>query len=333
MAYYDWKPYVPVAKRRAQAQRKMAALRKKGIDIQPIEIEGRRITRTFWGEAWCSHLESFSDYDNRLPRGRTYVRNGSVCHLGVKKGKIDAKVSGSEIYSVKVNIKTLSTRKWNAIKKRCSGQIGSLIELLKGELSDNIMQVVTDHKDGLFPQPAEISFACDCPDWADMCKHVAAVLYGVGARLDQDPALLFTLRDVNHEELIDVDTQVIVPAGTGKGSSKRLASSDLGDVFGIDLESEADVASAPGALKAGSKARSAKKKRVPPKRKMSASRKTASKTRKKTAVTKKAASPAKKKSSKRSPRGNVEVAATSGGGPALKKKTRRPKSKKRMSVK
>jgi len=252
MAYYErWKPYVPVAKRRAKAQKKMAAIRKKGGHIQPIEIEGRKIARTFWGEAWCDHLESFSDYDNRLPRGRTYVRNGSVCHLGIKKGKIKAKVSGSEIYEIEVNIKTLSIREWNAIKKRCAGQIGSLIELLKGDLSDNLMQIVTDRKNGLFPKPAEISFDCDCPDSVNMCKHVAAVLYGVGTRLDQNPALLFTLRGVNHEELIDVDSQVAVPTGTGRGGSKRLASGDLADVFGIDLEPDATTASKLGASKLG----------------------------------------------------------------------------------
>jgi uncharacterized Zn finger protein len=239
---YDgsWRPYVPVAKRRARAQKKMAALRKKGTDIQPIEIEGRKIARSFWGEAWCGHLESFSDYDNRLPRGRTYVRNGSVCHLAIKKGKVEAKVAGSEIYEVRVRIETLSKRKWNAVKERCSGQIGSLLELLQGNLSDNIMSVVTNRKEGLFPKPAEIGFNCDCPDWANMCKHVAAALYGVGTRLDDDPSLLFRLRGVNHEELIDA--QVAIPAGTGKGKSKRLSADSLSDVFGIDLDSGTDSA-------------------------------------------------------------------------------------------
>ena len=200
MAWYGWKPYVPVAKRRQRAMKKMDALRKKGVDIQPIEIEGRKIAKTFWGEAWCDHLESFSDFENRLPRGRTYVRNGSVCHLAIKKGKVEAKVSGSDMYNIRVRIKTLPAKKWGVVKRLCSGQIGSLLELLRGDLSDNIMQVVTDRQKGLFPLPGEISFDCDCPDWAVMCKHVAAVLYGVGARLDQDPALLFRLRGVKHDE-------------------------------------------------------------------------------------------------------------------------------------
>jgi len=234
----DWAPYVPVARRRQQARKKMQALRKKGVDIQPIDIEGRRIAKTFWGEAWCNHLESFSDFENRLPRGRTYVRNGSVCHLAIKKGKVEAKVSGSEIYAIRVKIKTLPAKKWGGVKRRCSGQIGSLLELLRGDLSDNIMQVVTDRQQGLFPLPGEISFDCDCPDWAVMCKHVAAVLYGVGARLDQDPALLFRLRGVNHDDLIDVDAQVAVPTAARRGGAKRLASGDLGDVFGIDLATD-----------------------------------------------------------------------------------------------
>ncbi len=247
---YDWKPYVTVAKRRHKAKMKMESLRKKGVDIQPIEIEGRKIAKSFWGEAWCDHIESFNDYENRLPRGRTYVRNGSVCHLAIKKGKVEAKVSGSDIYNIRVGIKTLPAKKWGAVKRRCSGQIGSLLELLRGDLSDNIMQVVTDRQKGLFPLPGEISFDCDCPDWAVMCKHVAAVLYGVGARLDQDPALLFRLRGVNHDELIDVDAQVAVPAGTRRGGAKRLASDALGDVFGIDLATDEPKMSSNSAAKA-----------------------------------------------------------------------------------
>ena len=162
MAWYGWKPYVPVAKRRQKARKKMETLRKKGVDIQPIEIEGRKIAKTFWGEAWCDHLESFSDFANRLPRGRTYVRNGSVCHLAIKKGNIEAKVSGSDIYNIRVQIKTLPAKKWGVVKRRCSGQIGSLLELLRGDLSGNIMEVVTDRQHGLFPLPGEISFDCSC---------------------------------------------------------------------------------------------------------------------------------------------------------------------------
>ena len=192
--YGGWAPYVPVAERRRRAMRRMEALRKKGVDVQPVAITGRKIATSFWGEAWCHHLESFSDFENRLPRGRTYVRNGSVCHLAIAQGRIEAKVSGSEVYDVTVTIKTLPGRKWTALKGRCSGQIGSLLELLEGRLSNHVMEVVTDRKAGLFPLPGEMSFRCSCPDWARMCKHIAAVLYGIGARLDAKPELLFTLR-------------------------------------------------------------------------------------------------------------------------------------------
>lgn len=245
MAWYSgWAPYVPVAERRRRAMRKMDALRKKGVDIQPVEIAGRQIAKTFWGEAWCDHLEAFSDFENRLPRGRTYVRNGSVCHLALSKARIEAKVSGSELYTVSVSIKTLPTKKWKAIKGRCSGRIGSLLELLEGRLSDHVMEVVTDRKEGLFPLPGEMSFKCSCPDWASMCKHVAAVLYGVGARLDEKPELLFTLRGVNHEELIAADAEKAVAAATSRGKSKRLAADQLGDVFGIELEGDGGAAQA-----------------------------------------------------------------------------------------
>ena len=163
----------------------MERLRKKGADVQPVRLTGRKIASTFWGEAWCEHLESFSDYENRLPRGRTYVRNGSVCHLAIQKGKIEAKVSGSSLYTVKIDIRTLPPAKWKSLKARCAGQVGSLLELLQGKLSDRVMTIVTDRDEGLFPSPKEIQLSCSCPDWATMCKHVAAVLYGVGARLDE----------------------------------------------------------------------------------------------------------------------------------------------------
>lgn len=221
----------------------MNALRKKGAEIQPIVINGRKIAASFWGEAWCDQLESFSDFENRLPRGRTYVRNGSVCHLAVKKGQIEAKVSGSQLYTVKVSVQTLPAAKWAAIKKRSSGQIGTLLELLQGKLSDHVMQVVTDPQSGLFPAPKEISFHCSCPDWAYMCKHVAAVLYGFGARLDTQPELLFTLRDVDHEELIAAGSMDAVTAATSGGKAQRLAAHEIGDVFGIELQ-EPEIRSA-----------------------------------------------------------------------------------------
>jgi len=238
MAYgWGWRPYVPVARRRAQAILKMEKLRKKGVNIQPVRIEGRQIARTFWGRAWCEHLESFSDYENRLPRGRTYVRNGSVCHLDIAKGRIAAKVSGSEIYDVQVTIKPLAKDKWRRVKDSCAGQVGSLLELLRGKLSDHVMAVVTDKDRGMFPRPGEISLDCSCPDWAEMCKHVAAVLYGIGARLDEKPELLFILRGVDHAELVTEDAAKAVVTKAKKAGRRTLDESELSEVFGIDVAS------------------------------------------------------------------------------------------------
>lgn len=234
---YQWPKYVPVAERRRKARRKMDQLRKRGMNIQPVEIEGRNIAKTFWGKAWCDHMESLGDFENRLPRGRTYVRNGSVCHLEIKKGRISALVSGSSLYKIEVKISTLPKTKWNHIKRRCVGRIGSLIELLQGSLSAGVMEVVTDRDEGLFPSDSEIHLDCDCPDWADLCKHLAAVLYGVGARLDQQPELLFLLRGVKHDELIDGRLDEAIAGTAGRGGRRRTVDSgDLGNVFGIDLE-------------------------------------------------------------------------------------------------
>jgi uncharacterized Zn finger protein/DNA-binding XRE family transcriptional regulator len=214
----------------------MSKRHKQGLTVQPVEIEGRKIARTFWGEAWCNHLESFSDYANRLPRGRTYVRNGSVCHLEISGGEIKAVVSGSSLYDVKISIRELPREKWNIVTGRCSGKIGSLLELLQGKLSNGVMAIVTDRDEGLFPLPGDIQMHCSCPDWAVMCKHVAAVLYGVGARLDRSPEFLFVLRGVDHGELITANAAAATSITKGRSTDgKQIAESDLEDLFGIEM--------------------------------------------------------------------------------------------------
>ncbi|MDT8423323.1 MAG: hypothetical protein RQ724_06075 [Desulfuromonadales bacterium] len=245
MRDYGWAPYVSVAQRRANARKQMEKLKKKGLAVQPVETGGRKIAASFWGKGWCDHMESFSDYANRLPRGRTYVRNGSVCHLAIESGQIKAIVSGSTLYNVRITITPLAKNRWAAVKRACSGKIASLIDLLRGKLDKGTMEVVSDRKEGLFPLPGEMKFACDCPDWADMCKHVAAVLYGVGTRLDDSPEMLFLLRGVKHEELVDV-TAAVSEAGQKGSSRRRIAATGIADVFGIDL-AEAKVVPQPPA--------------------------------------------------------------------------------------
>ena len=239
MSWYAWRPYVPVAVRQARALNKMEKLRRKGLRVQPVRIEGRQIARSFWGQAWCDHLEKFSDYENRLPRGRSYIRNGAVCHLELAEGAVKAMVSGSAIYNVNIEIKKLPEKKWAQVKKRCAGQIGSLLELLQGRLSKSVMAVVTDRDNGLFPHPGEISLHCTCPDWAVMCKHVAAVLYGVGARLDEKPELLFLLRGLDHEELISAEAGLAAVSNAEQTDGHpRIAESDLSHLFGIEITAE-----------------------------------------------------------------------------------------------
>ena len=233
--YYGFKPYVSVGARRAQAAREMAKLEKKGRRISPVVIEGRTIAATFWGEAWCDNLERYSDFANRLPRGRTYVRNGSVVDLQVGPGSVTALVSGSTMYDVKVTVGPVSRARWSAICKDCSGAIDSLVELLQGRFSNGVMTRLCEEKTGLFPSPSDILFTCSCPDWASMCKHVAAVLYGIGARLDHQPELLFTLRKVDQRDLIAKAGSDLSNKGRRPTGVKVLASDDLSEMFGIEM--------------------------------------------------------------------------------------------------
>lgn len=230
MSFYRWKPYVPAATRRAQAAKKTAKLAKEGRKLSPVAVAGRTIAKTFWGRAWCQHIESFSDYVNRLPRGRTYARNGSIIDLQITKGAISALVMGSSLYELDFTIKPLEKSRWTTIKSRCIGQIDSLVELLQGRFSDASMRVLTDPETGLFPSSPEIKKTCSCPDWAGLCKHLAAVLYGIGARLDEKPELLFLLRGVDHLDLLEG-----APTGTGAAKPSALDSADLADVFGIEI--------------------------------------------------------------------------------------------------
>lgn len=247
---FGWAPYVPVAERRRRAATKVTALKKKGRVISPVEIAGREIADTFWGRAWCGNLERYSDYENRLPRGRTYARNGSVIDLQIAAGKVTALVSGTEIYEVGIKIKALDAKKWQDVKAVCSGKIDSVVELLQGKLSKGVMEIITSKDKGLFPAPRQIEFECSCPDWAGMCKHVAAALYGVGARLDQCPELLFVLRKVDHTELITGAAAGTLTRRASRHFGRVLDKSAITGIFGIELDERSGKA-VPAARKRG----------------------------------------------------------------------------------
>jgi uncharacterized Zn finger protein len=236
MSYYGFRPYVPVAVRREKAAREMAKLAKKGRAISPVAIEGKKIASTFWGKSWCENLERYSDYENRLPRGRTYVRNGSVVDLQIERGRVRATVSGSELYTVAIDIAVSAKLRWEAICKDCAGSIGSLVELLQGKLSKNVMERVCREVDGLFPSPDEITMQCSCPDWSVMCKHVSAALYGVGARLDAKPDLLFELRGVDRSQLISGAGKDLPMTQRPVAGERVLAEDDIAALFGIEMD-------------------------------------------------------------------------------------------------
>jgi uncharacterized Zn finger protein len=227
--YYDdeFPQYISAAERRRKAEREAA--KRKGAS--PIVINGSQIARTFWGKSWCLNLERYSDYANRLPRGRTYVRSGCVFDLQIRSGTVKALVSGSRVYSVEVKVSPIAKPRWKAVCQDCAGAIDSLVELLEGRFSKITMERLCQQKTGLFPMPAELKFSCSCPDSARMCKHIAAVLYGIGARLDEKPELLFTLREVDQQELI-------ANAGgrmTKPKTARLLQTHDLSELFGIDI--------------------------------------------------------------------------------------------------
>ena len=233
-SYYGFAPYVSVAQRRANAAKEVAKLKKKGKTITPVGITGRKIATSFWGQAWCEHLESYSDYANRLPRGRTYARNGSVVHLEIRSGEIEALVSGSSLYKISIAITPVAKAKWQALCKQCAGGIGSLVELLQAKLSDSVMTHISHRQSGLFPAPREIKMACSCPDGAGLCKHLAAVLYGVGSRFDHQPELLFQLRSVDSADLISQATDAsFLQSSAPTDGSPQLDHNGLSGIFGI----------------------------------------------------------------------------------------------------
>jgi uncharacterized Zn finger protein len=236
MSYYFFasQPYVSVAQKRRRSELALKKLQKKGQCIAPVCIEGRKIATSFWGESWCANLERYSDYESRLPRGRSYVRNGSVLDLQIAKGEVVALVSGSDLYKTKITIAPVAARRWKAICRDCAGSIDSLIELLRGRLAKGVMDRVCREGDGLFPSPDEIKLSCTCPDWADMCKHVAAVLYGVGARLDEKPQLLFVLRGVDEKELLAGAGQGLLRTDTPAGT-QSLDDKDVAALFGLEM--------------------------------------------------------------------------------------------------
>jgi len=235
MNYGEWPAYVSVAERRAKAEKAAAKAKKAGVTLTPIAPFRGAIAKTFWGKAWCDNLANYSDYASRLPRGSSYVRNGSVIDLQITPGEVRAQVMGSSLYKVTASVTAVPEKQWETICADCSGSIDSLVELLQGKLSNAVMERICKPGSGLFPSPKEISFECSCPDWASMCKHVAAVLYGVGARLDEQPEVLFTLRRVDAKDLVSQAAAGLPKSPKRPATGKVLGDALLADMFGIEM--------------------------------------------------------------------------------------------------
>ena len=230
--------YVPVARKKQDAAKALKKLKKKRPDVQPVVITGNRVAKTWWGKAWNKNLESYADYDNRLDRGRAYLRNGFVLDLHIAPEKVTAIVAGSgrSPYNVEIAIKKLPKAKWDKITDICGRSIASIDQLVQGKFPAELDSLFTQRGDGLFPTPGEIGFSCDCPDWASMCKHVAAVLYGIGARLDEDPLLFFTLRNIEIEALIkkSIEEKMENMLKNSENETRRvIKDADIGELFGL----------------------------------------------------------------------------------------------------
>lgn len=289
---YGYAPYVTVAEKQARSEAMSAKLKKKNPDLAPVVIAGQTIAKSWWGKSWNKNIERYADYAYRLDRGRSYVRSGCVLDLQITSGKVNALVAGSrgKPYEINVKIAPLSREHLTRISDQVKEKLHSLSDLLAGKFPADLQSLFFEKESGLFPQPTDISFSCSCPDWAKMCKHVAATLYGVGARLDEEPALFFTLRHIDQSALVgevlasQADT-LLEKAARGAGRRRRLADSDVTTVFNVDLQP-------PSESPAPEKTRVPRKKSAKKTTKKSAPRKT---TKKKTAKKETSKKAAKKK--------------------------------------
>ena len=227
-----------VAELEARAKQSSEKAAKKKLIYEPIKpFTRRQICTSWWGKAWCENLERYADFESRLDRGKRYVKNGTVLDLKIKKGRVEAKVQGTRKtpYKVEIRISPLSEEKCGEIIEQCGRRIENMESLIKGEFPLDLKELFLA-KDGLFPKPKEISFNCSCPDWALMCKHVAAAMYGIGVRLDENPFYFFELRGIDADKFIGVALESKVEsmlANADRDSERIIRDADLTGLFGV----------------------------------------------------------------------------------------------------
>jgi uncharacterized Zn finger protein len=224
-----------VQENQERVQRDISKRRARGEPLEPLGAPtgSKKLSQSFWGQAWCRHLESYQHYEGRMPAGRSALRQGKVMDLTITPGSLSAVVADNELFDVLIHIRSLDADRWRQIVQAAQGQVGSLLDLLTGKLGEGLLKMLSDPEQGLFPQPGEIRFDCSCTDDADLCKHASAVLYGVGVLLDNRPDLLFTLRDVDQADLLS--TASATSAASLDQTNSELKDTDLSALFGIDL--------------------------------------------------------------------------------------------------
>jgi uncharacterized Zn finger protein len=205
-------------------------LKKADPELSPIVVSNRRqIATSFWGRAWCRQIEAYRDLEYRLERGRSYVRAGAVVDLKIEGQRVKAQVVGNELYQVTILFKALDPELWTEFIAKSAGHIDSVLALLSGKIPDAISQLMADPEAGIFPSPEEIKYSCTCLDEADLCKHTAATLYGIGVRFDQQPELFFGLRGVDPEDLLRHHTALLASSAPS-GDESSLSAADLFDI-------------------------------------------------------------------------------------------------------
>jgi uncharacterized Zn finger protein len=234
----DHTPYVTFLSKNKMAKVEIEALKKQGIILNPVIITDSKIAHSWWAVSWNKNLESYADYKSRIARGRNYLKNDAVLDLKIEKGLVQALVQGSsrKPYKIEVKIDPLSPAKWEKLLAVCANQIGSLSDLVEGRFPKTLENLFMIKGEGLFPSNREIRFSCSCPDAAYMCKHVAAVLYGIGARFDEDPLLFFKLRDLDFEALLSKSIEQKMQnllKNADKKSDRVIEDEAIFDLFGI----------------------------------------------------------------------------------------------------
>ena len=263
----SWWSYDDAKEQKAKLQRELERRIKRGEKIIKVEApQGRKLAQKFWGQSWQTHLEGYADYETRLPRGRSYLRQGNVYNLEIEEALVTAEVAGSAMYDVRIDFDKLHPTTWKGIKTASSGQVGSLLDLLAGKVGEGVLAVITDRDNGLFPKPKEIHINCSCPDYADLCKHAAAVLYAIGLRFDAEPELFFKLRGVDYRELVDQAAAAVAAEPTAS-DAVVIAGDDLASVFGIEFDTELSPEAEAALAMPAEKPKAAKAKKAAPTKK------------------------------------------------------------------